>query len=115
MEEITAGTDAVADWLKGSGAKEAFCLDEAVNVKLVREVVTNGYAPDLTDAELPKIGRDPFLVAYGLASSGRTVVTKERYAPSKQRANRKVPIVCETMGVRWLSDFDFYEEADFRI
>lgn len=114
-DEITAGRDAVADWLKDKEARDALRLEEAVDVSLVRRVVSQGYASDLNDAELAKIGRDPFLVAYGLAGEGRTVVTNENRAPKKQRHNRKVPDVCETMGVRWLTAFGFYEEADFRI
>ncbi|WP_168734437.1 DUF4411 family protein [Ollibium composti] len=114
-DEITAGRDAVSEWLKDKDVKSALRLEEAADVALVRKVVENGYAPDLTDTELAKIGRDPFLVAYGLAAPGRTIVTKEISAPAKQRQNRKVPNVCDTMGVRWLTAFGFYEEADFRI
>lgn len=114
-DEITAGRDAVSEWLKDQDARGALRLDEAVNVALVRQVVERGYAPDLNDAEMAKIGRDPFLIAYGMAGSGRTIVTKEFSAPAKQRHNRKVPNICDAMGVRWLSAFGFYEEADFRI
>lgn len=114
-DEITAGTDAVSDWLKEKDVRDALRLQEAANVALVRRVVLEGYAPDLNDAEQAKIGRDPFLVAYAMAGDGRTVVTNENQSPAKQRHNRKVPDVCETMGVRWLTAFGFYEEADFRI
>jgi hypothetical protein len=34
----------------------------AVNVDLISRVVEKGYAPDLTDDEVEKIGRDPFLI-----------------------------------------------------
>lgn len=114
-DEITTGSDAVSAWLKTIDAKEALRLDEAADVSILRQVVSAGYAPDLTDAEVAKIGRDPFLIAYGLAKPGRSVVTKEFSAPSKQRANRKVPNVCDTFNVRWLTPFTFYEEADFRV
>jgi hypothetical protein len=115
LSEITAGHDAVSDWLKEKDARNALRLEEAVDVALVRRVVSDGYALDLNDAELAKIGRDPFLIAYAMAGNERTVVTNENRAPAKQRHNRKVPDVCETMGVRWLTAFGFYEEADFRI
>ena len=40
------------------------------------KVVSAGYAPDLTDDEVEKIGRDPFLIAYALADPPeRCVVT----------------------------------------
>ena len=56
-----------------------------------------GYAPDLNDSEIEEIGQDPFPIGYALADAGNfTVVTKEVSAPSKQRANRRVPDVCKT-------------------
>lgn len=114
-DEITTGRDDVSEWLKDRKIKDALRLNEAVDPSLLRRVVAQGYAPDLTDAEMELLGRDPFLVAYGMAAAGRSVVTKERSAPSKQRANRKVPDVCNVMGVRWMTAFAFYDEADFRI
>jgi hypothetical protein len=114
-DEVTAGRDEVADWLRGANAKIALRLGERVDVALLRHVVTNGYAPDLDATEMQKIGKDPFLVAYALGKADRTVVTKELSKPSKQRANRKVPDVCDSCGVAWLNDFGFYRAADFRI
>ncbi|MDQ1902959.1 DUF4411 family protein [Paracoccus sp. WLY502] len=77
-DEITTGRDDVSEWLKDRKAKDALRLNEAVDPSLLRRVVAEGYAPDLTDAEMELVGRDPFLVAYGMAASGRSVVTKER-------------------------------------
>lgn len=114
-DEITTGSDDVSEWLKDRDVKAALRLDEALDLSLLRRVVAQGYAPDLTDAEMDLVGRDPFLVAYGMAAVGRSIVTKERSAPSKKRANRKVPDVCDVMGVRWMTAFAFYDEADFRI
>lgn len=114
-DEITTGRDDVSEWLKDRDVRDALRLNEAVDLSLLRRVVSQGYAPDLTDAEMELVGRDPFLVAYGLAAAGRSIVTKERSAPSRKRANRKVPDVCDVMGVRWMTAFAFYNEADFRI
>lgn len=114
-DEVAAGRDEVSEWLKGSDAKTALRLEERVDVSSLRHVVANGYAPDLDATEMQKIGKDPFLVAYALAKTDRTVVTEELSRPSKQRANRKVPDVCNACGVTWLNDFGFYREADFRI
>lgn len=114
-DEVTAGRDEVADWLKGEDAKAALRLGERVEVSSLRHVVANGYAHDLDATEIQKIGKDPFLVAYALSKADRTVVTKEQPKPSKQRANRKVPDVCDACGVAWMNDFAFYRAADFRI
>lgn len=114
-DEVTAGRDEVAEWLKSEDAKAALRLGEKVDVSALRHVVASGYAPDLDATEMQKIGKDPFLVAYALGKPGRTVVTKELSKPSKQRANRKVPDVCNLCGITWLNDFGFYRDADFRI
>ncbi|MFN3273057.1 MAG: DUF4411 family protein [Paracoccus sp. (in: a-proteobacteria)] len=114
-DEVTAGRDEVADWLKSEDAKNALRLRERVDVASLRHVVANGYAPDLDAIEMQKVGKDPFLVAYALGKTDRRVVTKENSKPTAQRANRKVPNVCDSCGVLWLNDFGFYREADFRI
>ena len=41
--------------------KDALVLDEEPDLALVRRVVEDGYAPDLNEPELEKLGRDPFL------------------------------------------------------
>jgi len=61
-----------------------------------------------------KVGQDPFRIAYALAEADRVVVTKEVSRPSKQRANRKVPDVCNDLGVRWMKDFDFFKILNFK-
>ncbi len=114
-DEVMAGRDEVADWLKEGATKAAMRFGERVDVAALRHVVSNGYAHDLDATEIQKIGKDPFLVAYALGKVDRTVVTKELSKPSKQRANRKVPDVCNLCGVTWLNDYGFYREADFRI
>jgi hypothetical protein len=62
---------------------------------------------------LEKMGRDPILIAYALAASDRIVVTKEVSAPSKQGANRKIPDVCNSLGVQPMKDFDFFRALGF--
>jgi hypothetical protein len=90
-------------------------LDEAADPRLVARVIDQGYAPDLTDDEVEKIGRDPFLIAYALvAPQERCVVSTEVSAPKKTRANRRIPDVCQTMGVRCTNTFGFLRALDFR-
>ena len=78
-------------------------------------VTEQGYADDLTDEELEKIGRDPFLVAYALVDiQNRSVVTTEHSKPSRRRANRKLPDVCDDFNVRCINTFTLIQELDFR-
>ena len=94
--------------------KETLVLDEEVDVDQVTRVLEHGYASDLNDEELIKIGRDPFLVAYALVDSqNRCVVTTERSRPSRRRANRKLPDVCDDFNVRCIHTFALIQELDF--
>lgn len=113
--EISAGKDAVSDWLKDSDVKAAMVLAEKVDVSRVRKVIADGYSPNLDEVGVQRIGRDPFLIAYALGRDDRTVVTKENSKPSAAPQNRKVPDACDRCKVRWLSSFAFYREADFRL
>ena len=78
-------------------------------------VTEQGYADDLTDEDIEKIGRDPFLVANALVDvQNRSVVTTERSSPRRRRANRKLPDVCNDFNVRCINTFTLIQELDFR-
>ena len=115
FEEVVKGTDALAQFLKDPAIEAALCLNEVVDVNLVRKVTEVGYAPDLTDIEVDKVGRDPFLIAYGIVDlAGRTVVTTEKSKPKSQRANRKIPDVCAAFSVPCCHSFVFNKALNFR-
>ncbi len=118
MEEIKAGRkddDPLLDWISVPEIESALLLDELVDVALVQHVVSAGYAADLSDDEVEKIGRDPFLIAYALADPAeRTVVTTEVSRPSAQRHNRKVPDVCQSLGAISCGPFALNKALGFR-
>tara|TARA_E500000318_G_scaffold482_1_gene563 strand:- start:1005 stop:1517 length:513 start_codon:yes stop_codon:yes gene_type:complete len=111
FEEVRdGGKDAERDllyaWVQDTTNKANILLNEEVDVGLVRQVIDTGYAADLTDDEVEQIGRDPFLIAYALASAAdRCVVSNEVSAPRKQRQNRRVPDVCTQLGVNCCDTF----------
>jgi hypothetical protein len=112
-EEIAEGNDWLSDWVKEKRQKDALILDEEVDPSFVAQVTDGGYAPDLTDDEVEKIGRDPFLVAYALAAPSRMVVTTEISRPSKKRANRKLPDVCGQFDVQSIHTFEMLDALKF--
>ena len=113
-EEIKTGTDLLSRWAKERETEQALRLEEEVDIELVRRVTEDGYAADLTDIEIEKIGRDPFLIAYCLvAPADRVVVTTEKSKPNAQRANRKIPDVCAQFGVQTRNAFEFGRELQF--
>jgi hypothetical protein len=114
FDEITAGQGELVDWLRDKDHRESLLLPGAVDPALVTRVTREGYALDLDDEEIINVGQDPFLIAYALVSpANRKVVSFEVSAPSKIRANRKVPDVCATLGIDCITLFDLIEALDF--
>jgi len=106
-EEIKAGNDDLAAWAKESDTETALKLGEEVNVDLVRKVSDEGYAPDLSDIDLEKIERDPFLIAYALVNPAeRIIVTTENSKPSRLRANRHIPDVAKQFGIQSINTYE---------
>jgi hypothetical protein len=113
FNEVKPPPGILADWIKQPAVKEALVLNEPTSG--VQHVLEHGYAPDLNDVEIEKVGKDPFLIAAALAGSDRVVVTKEVSRPKATRANRKIPDVCKDLGVRCLTDFQVYGILKFSI
>ena len=108
------GMDDLLDWLMDDDVKNAIVLDEEPDPALVRQVVERGYAPDLNEHELERLGRDPFLIAYALVNpTSRYLVTTEISKPRKRRANRKVPDVASRFRITSLDPFQFTRALDF--
>jgi len=111
-EELVEGRDPLSDWLRDY--KRHMLLSESVRPDLIDDVIRQGYAEDLTDEEITKMGRDPFLVAHALAFPGqRCVVTTEASKPKRTRANRHIPDVCRDLGVPSCNTFEFLRRLDF--
>ena len=113
FEEIKEGKDQLSTWIK---EHKAVLLEETeLGTDPVRRVVERGYAPDLTEDELEKLGADPFIVGYGVALPEQvTVVTMERSKPNRQRANRHIPDVCAQLGVPCIDTYELLRRLDFR-
>ncbi|CEJ86866.1 conserved hypothetical protein [Hyphomicrobium sp. GJ21] len=117
FEEISPGPDKKDPfyiWRKDAATAESLVLSEDADTTLVQHVLDRGYAKNLTDDELIIIGKDPFLIAYALSGKERVVVTSEKSKPKAQRKNRKIPDVCNDLGVRWITPFQLNIELDFK-
>jgi len=108
------GEDDLLDWLRDIDAKNSLVLAGEPDPTLVRRVIEDGYAPNLNEHELEKLGRDPFLIAYALEDPrGRCIVTTETSRPRRKRANRKIPDVARTFGIRSIDTFEFTRRLNF--
>lgn len=85
-----------------------------LDANVVQTVLADGYAPDLNDIEVEEIGADPFLIAGALMDiANRTVVTVEVSARTKTRARRRIPDVCDDLGVAWVDEHTFARDLGF--
>lgn len=114
-EEVGRGNDVLSRWIRQPDNKRRLVLNQAADPHLVNRAATEGYAHDLSDEEIEKIGRDPFLVAYALRNvASHCIVTAETSQPKKKRANRKLPDVATHFGIRTCDTFALVRELDFR-
>ncbi len=114
-EDSEGNKDSLALWAEQEEVRKALLLDEDAEQDFVARITYGGYVPNPTDDELVKIGRDPFLISYGLLdTSNRTIVTTEVSRPTKTGANRKIPDVCKGFDIRCINNFQLLRELDFR-
>ncbi|VVT53874.1 hypothetical protein UYSO10_4930 [Kosakonia radicincitans] len=115
IDEIKGGdSDVHAKWVHNKTNRPHILLPEEFDAEILNQVVNEGYAKDLSDLEIEKIGKDPFLIAYAMKDKkNRIVVSNETPKPSKVRANRKVPDVCNTFGVNCCTVYQLLKDLDF--
>ena len=117
FDEISPGNDkkdAFYVWRKDPATSKALVLDEEAAPELVQRVLDEGYGKNLSDDQLIQIGKDPFLIASALAGQNRVVVTSEKSKRKVQPQNRKIPDVCNDLGVRCLTPFELNIALDFK-
>ena len=114
-EELKRGSDALTEWVNREDVKDALLYDQEADPALVGQVLDTGYGPNLSDIQIEKIGRDPFLIAYALVDPENiTIVTTEVSKPSTtEPSNKRVPDVCNTLGVSHQHTFRFAKALGF--
>jgi hypothetical protein len=112
-DEVAPSKDQLGQWLRNSVVKEAIILADKPSRINLQSVLDRGYGQGLTDVDLEKIGRDPFLIAAAMGYSDRVVVTREVSKPSALKANRKVPDVCKALRIEAINDYELYRRLKF--
>lgn len=96
--------DQVIGWLLDR--ENSFVVESETPSDLVTLVTEEGYGDNLSDVDIGKVGRDPFLIAYALQDiENRVVVSNEVSKPSATGPNRRVPDVCADFHVRCVNVF----------
>lgn len=62
-EEVERGNDILSQWIRQPDNKRRLILNRIADRHLVNRAVTEGYAHDLSDEEIEKVGRDTFALA----------------------------------------------------
>jgi hypothetical protein len=113
-ENIKGKKDEFVTWFEQEEIRTKLQLNERIARNDLLRVINEGYAPDLNDIEIEKMGRDPFLIAYALSKPNRCVVTLE-IPGNNIRHNKKIPNVCQHFGIPTISLFNLIEILDFSI
>lgn len=117
LGELEAGNKAseLFKWVKTN--KKNLLLDEQIDQLLIDEVMEQGYEIERsTIIDISRISRDPFLIAYALASRpDRCVVTLEAVQNRAKPKNRKIPLVCAMLKIPCINTFALIRELDFKI
>jgi len=109
------GSTPLLDWIRNPDNKKILTLDEEVELDVVRKVVTEGYAHDLTDDEVELLGRDPILIAYALADKeNRCVVTLEVFSSNNWRYKKKIPNICKFFSIKCINTFELTRVLGFK-
>lgn len=119
-DEITEGHDDLCEWISLPNIRQDIIFPGRLDRSLYNEVIEIGYELPLDAPEIEeKVGKDPFLIAYALEGKrigeSRIVVSREVSKPKKTGANRKVPDVCNDLGIECITDIECYRALGFRI
>ena len=115
-KDSTGKKDELAVWSDKTEVKDALLFTEEFNQDYLNQVIYEGYLENPTEDDIIKMGKDPFLISYGLEDRGnRCIVSAEVSKPKKKGANRKVPDVCKLLGVPCCNVVQMINTLDFRI
>lgn len=112
-QEITAGTDDLANWAKArnnSGLFEAASPDAQRLFGDISNYVLSNYQP--AEANFFLQGADPWVIAQAQAENAK-VVTMEKLVGINSR-KVKIPNICNHFGVEWLNTYQLLRELQAR-
>jgi len=112
QEEIFKKDDTLKKWLQKTRLPV-----KAIDVS-VQECLKAIFAKDpnhrrLVDSSKRRSEADPWVIAHAINEKA-VVVTKEDRNADVASPRVKIPNVCDAMGVRWISDFDFIRETNIK-
>lgn len=99
--ELKPRNESFRNWVGSPKVRRALILREEIKDETVRQIIDQGYAPDLDQDEHEEMGNDPMLIAAAFQDrASRVVVTREKSNPDLTRGKTKVPDACLKVSVR---------------
>ena len=93
-DEISSGKDLLAEWCKKNIKK--YKTDDSLAAPYLQKVIEAYEATDSKVIEIIK--NDAFVVTHALACDG-TVVTYEKESKATSAKNKRIPSICEVLGI----------------
>jgi predicted nucleic acid-binding protein len=111
-EEIVRTEDDLSKWLKGSKIP-INKISEPVTICLQKIYAADPIHKYLVDNTKARSLADPWVIAHALHENA-SVVTKEEKVTALNSNRIKIPNVCDSMGIRWINDFQFIDELGIK-
>ncbi|MCB0525931.1 MAG: DUF4411 family protein [Lewinellaceae bacterium] len=112
-QEITAGTDDLADWAKArnnSGLFEAPSPNAQQLIGVISNYVLTNYQQ--AEANFFLQGADPWVIAQAQATNAKVVTMEKLVGANSKKV--KIPNICEHFGIEWLNTYQLLRELNAR-
>lgn len=110
-DEIVKTEDDLSSWLKGSNIPVRKANESVIGS--LKEIYKTPAHLKLVDNTKNRSMADPWVIAHAMENNS-VVVTKEEKVTQANSTKVKIPNVCDNVGVRWINDFEFVQELNFR-
>jgi hypothetical protein len=117
-EELLAGDDDLADWVKRQGSSFFLPVDAATveSMRLLTEwAQQQAEEGRYTRAAAQEFAAGDIYVVGTAHAHGHTVVTHERPDPNRSRRRIKIPEACNVFGVPWMNTFEMLTREQVRL
>lgn len=110
-DEIVKTEDDLSSWLKASNISVRKANESVI--ESLKQIYTTPAHLRLVDNTKNRSLADPWVIAHAMDSNS-VVATKEEKVTQANSTKVKIPNVCDNVGVRWINDFEFVQELNFR-
>lgn len=110
-DEIVKTEDDLSLWLKGRNIPVRKANESVIGS--LKEIYKTPAHLKLVDNTKNRSMADPWVIAHAMENNS-VVVTKEEKVTQANSTKVKIPNVCDNVGVRWINDFEFVQELNFR-